>query len=1022
MKNQLLSRILIFFLLFALAGSSFSQTPAFKQLHKVAPPASFTLPGQVQAGPLVMPLKQGTPVTTPTFVPRQLNPSAFRLDPAVFTDTRYDKNGKLLFTEGRLPDAIGLTGKSSEAVPQACIQYLDALRQTLGIKQPGEEFIVKSYTTDELGMEHIRMQQVLSGIPVYGAELYLHGRDGFIDRYNGRVAPTPALNDLNPSVPIPVAEATALDHVGKQTKSRELSEAEKKFLNYDHPVTELVIYPAERNHGQDRLAWHVTVRPNIIERWEYFIDAGNGEILRFYDNTQSDGDVTASGTDLNGVNRNFHVYLQSGSYYMVDVTKAMFNPQTFEGVIKTYDAFNAPYNQITNASIVTSASNTWSPNAISAHYHAVLSYDYWKNVHGRNSFNGNGADIPNVINITDENGQGFDNAFWNGQAMFYGNGSMFKPLAGGLDVCAHELGHAVDETSANLEYQNESGAINESYSDIIGAMVERRNWKIGEDIIMAGNPYFPTGAMRDMSNPHNGGSSFNDPCYQPAQYSEMYNGGQDNGGVHTNSGVGNFAYYKYATAVGLEKGEKTFMRALFNYLTRSSQYHDLRIAVIQSAKDLYGNGSAEMNAAAAAFDQVGITESGGSGGGGGTTEPGNLQVNPGQDYILLLDEYAGDQYTLYAANTTGTQFTPISSTGIHNKPSVPDDGMTAYFISDDNKMRMAILSDNPTEQIIQDDAIWDGISVSKDGSLVSAVTIYIDSSIYVYSYEKHQWKRFHLYNPGTQPGVVTYNVLYADAMEFLYDGEYLMYDSYSQINGPQGQQLDLWDINFLRVWDKANNTWGDGQIFKLISGLEPGVSIGNPSLTKNSTYIAAFDYMDSNTGNNAILAANLDNGDVAAVYENGTTLGTPNYSKLDNQLIFTTRSGLYEDISVIGMQADKIHPDGNATTLITEAKWGIWFAQGNRPLGLDEPLPVIQQSMGVYPNPFEGKVTLMTDPMGNEPVEVSVFDLQGKLLFSRKMNGADNRIELDLSFLKAGFYMVRITGTKFVATGKMVKN
>jgi len=200
------------------------------------------------------------------------------------------------------------------------------------------------------------------------------------------------------------------------------------------------------------------------------------------------------------------------------------------------------------------------------------------------------------------------------------------------------------------------------------------------------------------------------------------------------------------------------------------------------------------------------------------------------------------------------------------------------------------------------------------------------------------------------------------------------------------------------------------------------VSIGNPSLTKNSTYIAAFDYMDSNTGNNAILAANLDNGDVATVYENGSTLGTPNYSKLDNQLIFTTRNGLYEDISAIGMQADKIHPNGNATTLITEAKWGIWFAQGNRPLGLDEPLPVIEQSMHIYPNPFEGKVTLKTDPMGNEPVEVSVFDLQGKLLFSRKVSVDDNRIELDLSFLKAGFYMVRITGTKFVATGKMVKN
>ena len=113
-----------------------------------------------------------------------------------------------------------------------------------------------------------------------------------------------------------------------------------------------------------------------------------------------------------------------------------------------------------------------------------------------------------------------ENAFWNGKAVFYGNGgSAFESLAGGLDVSAHELGHGVISNTANLEYIGQSGAINETYADIFGSMVDREDWYIGEDITKTS--FSPSGRLRDMSNPHNLGSSLNDAYWQPAHVSEM---------------------------------------------------------------------------------------------------------------------------------------------------------------------------------------------------------------------------------------------------------------------------------------------------------------------------------------------------------------------------------------------------------------------------------------------------------------------------------------------------------------------
>lgn len=931
-----------------------------------------------------------------------------------FDEKYYNQNGQVIFLSGKLPGTRMHQPKSFAGPDEACFGYLEAIQSDLRIRDARDEFRIISRQTDELGMLHVKMQQCYKGIPVYGGEIYLHATDGQVGLFNGNPYPTTSISDLTPSVGSFQAQLITIMDVSARTSYAELDDAQKSMLNYYEPVAELVIYPKDRDPRQQFLAWHVTIRPNFLERWEYFIEAKTGSVIHFYNNTHTDGDVTASGADLNGVNRTIHAYQEGSTYYMVDISKPMYNPQNQEGTMRTYDAnYTCASTQGFNPAIASSSSNSWGPKVISAQYNAGITYEYFRTTHDRNSWNNQGGSILSVINATEANGSGLDNAYWNGVCIVYGNGATyFKPLAGALDVSAHEIGHAFDEASANLEYQNQSGAMNEAYSDIAGAVVERLNWKIGEDV--AQPAYFPTGCLRDMSNPHNGGASFSDPGYQPAKVSEMYTGTDDNGGVHINSGIINYAFYKYVTAVGYDKGEKTFFRALFQYLTRSSQFIDCRLAVVQSAKDLYGDGSAEVNAAKTAFDQVGILD-----GSGGNYE-NQLPLNPGPDYILVLNTDPADPNSLYISNTTATEFVPISQTPVISKPSIVDNGSFAVFIGSDKMMHAITLGSQPQETIIEDEPIWSNVAVSKDGTMIAAVTEYQDSAIYVFNIQKHEMIKAHLYNPTTQQGVVTNNVLYADALEWDYSGEFIMYDAYNQMNSSSsGQNVDYWDISFMQVWNKSTANWGNGDIFKLVSGIPEGISIGNPSLSKNSPAICAFDYVDGPSNSVSVVAANLEKGDFVEVYNNGSTLGYPNYSKLDNQIIFTSLYSGVSSIRSIAMSSDKIHPaTTTADAIIYQGKWGVWYAQGERPWAVED--RIIPGAVRVYPNPAQDEVHILFEQSHTGRVTIDVFDFRGKLVRS-SVHFSPEEITVDLSANAPGIYLVKVFGEGLSVTRKIIK-
>lgn len=902
-----------------------------KKNTAVAPvqkPAPLTLPAYLLNRPSSANVSNRR-VAAPAFKPKSLR---FAADSSLLKIKRSAQTGLPIFIEGN-PMPPQPAGKNARiSAEQASLAYLEAVKDVLQIRQPASEFNLRETQTDQLGQLHVRMKQQYQGVDVYGSEVLLHSKSGQVHALNGRYYPTPTLTNVSPSVTSQAAVQAAMQHLSGRTRVSPIQGPMRKILDYDGPESKLIIYHANRDPQAERLAWQITVRPNFLEVWQYFVDAKTGRVIHQINETCTiDGPKTATARDLNGTNQTLNTYQVGNNYYLMDGTRSMFNatqskfPDEPVGVVWTLDAKNSSLDSLSTYH-VGSANNTWTDaSSVSAHFNAGKAFEYFQKIHGRNSINGQGGTVISLVNVVEEDGTGMDNAFWNGKAIFYGNGNVgFKPLAGALDVAGHEMSHGVIGNTANLEYQGQSGAINESMADVFGHFIEPSDWTLGEDVVKTS--VFRSGALRDLSDPHNGGASLSDNGYQPRTMDELYTGTEDNGGVHINSGIPNFAFYKFATAVGEAKAEKVYYRALTTYLTATSQFVDLRIAVVKAATDLHGESSAEVAAANTAFDEVGIYES-------AATDPTtDLPTNPGQEFILVHDASTTDPNSLYVTNPNGTDLDARSTINAKRKPSVTDDGSITVFVSEDSKIRAVSLTGTLQESILQDEAIWDNASVSKDGTKIAAITTDADATIYVYDFNSQKWTEFKLYNPTYSEGVETGEVLYADAIEWDAAGEFLLYDAFNRIEKTDGVAIEYWDVGIMKVWDNATNQPGDGKISKLFTDLPENVSIGNPSFAKNSPYIAAFDYVDTGTETYNIIGANLETGDVVVIAEN-TTLGYPTYSNTDNQLAYTSLNTTGDTtIVTLPLKPDKISGNGTPKEIILEGKWAVWYAAGERVL------------------------------------------------------------------------------------------
>jgi Zn-dependent metalloprotease len=450
---------------------------------------------------------------------------------------------------------------------------------------------------DEFGFHHTSYQLTYGQYPIQNKIIKVHVKDGNW-RANGELQPF-----YPPANQIILNENASLNSTLNKIKAKKYkwelqdeTEHVRRVTNNPnftyYPKGELVLISYKDEY---RYAWKFDIYSHEpLNRAVYFVDAQTGKILDIHQKICTINVTGTAHTKYSGV-KTFTIDQNGSTYRLRENAKG-------QGV-ETYNLQNG-----TNygaAVDFTNTSTTWSLSGldhgvVDAHWGAEMSYDYYMQIHNRNSLDNNGFKLLSYCHYSSN----YNNAFWDGQRMTYGDGNQTSmTIFTCLDVCGHEFTHGLTEFTGNLVYQNEPGALNESWSDIFGTCIENFgkpsgwNWKIGNEITTNNQ------GIRDMQNP----KLFADPnCYM-GQY--WYTGTADNGGVHTNSGVGNFWFYLLTaggtgtndignsytvTGIGMTPASRIAFRAMTVYFTPNTNYANARALTIQAAKDLYGNCSNEV--------------------------------------------------------------------------------------------------------------------------------------------------------------------------------------------------------------------------------------------------------------------------------------------------------------------------------------------------------------------------------------------------------------------------------------------
>jgi Zn-dependent metalloprotease len=255
------------------------------------------------------------------------------------------------------------------------------------------------------------------------------------------------------------------------------------------------------------------------------------------------------------------------------------------------------------------------PSVNEAYEAAGATYDFYKAVYDRNSIDDRGLRLDSTVHF----GVDYDNAFWNGQQMVYGDGDgqIFERFTKCIDVIGHELTHGVTQYEAGLAYRNQPGALNESMSDVFGSLVkqyvlkqtaDKADWLIGQGLLAKN---IKGVALRSMKAP---GTAYDDPLLgkdpQPAHMKDYQHITDDNGGVHINSGIPNHAFYVTAMEIGgyaWEKAGKIWYVTLRDRLRSGSSFQRAATLTFHVAGELFGAGSREQNAVRKGWAAVGIT-------------------------------------------------------------------------------------------------------------------------------------------------------------------------------------------------------------------------------------------------------------------------------------------------------------------------------------------------------------------------------------------------------------------------------
>ncbi len=486
----------------------------------------------------------------------------------------------------------------------AGIEQLAVTAQLRGV-DAAADLQVASVHVDQLSMAHTRVRQLYRGVPVFGGEAIAHfGPDGSRFAETDDFVPFVSIN-TTPTIAATAAVAIAVAEYGCSDCLTAL------------PANDLWVL---RQGTVDHLVYRVQLRREDSSARAalpvFFVDAHNGAIVWRYDNLQ-----TGTGPSLYSGN------VSVGTTF--NATQQRFYLENLLRRVGTFDMANTP----STTYYFTDLDDLWNAGyqraGLDVQFASERYLDFLQTTYGRNGLDGSGG--PYYFNSSGgtpllssrvHQDVAYNNASWNGYYMTYGDGdgTNYGPLVS-LDIVAHEMTHAVTQFTADLVYQGEPGALNESWSDVFGAMLERHvrgesanTWLNGED---AYTPFVSGDAGRYFDDPHRASNKGYTADDDPDHYAERYTGVSDNGGVHINSGIPNKAFYLLAkggahhrggsmTGIGADAAARIWYLALTSYMTSSTTFANARVATMQAAAALYGAGSANETAVGRAWCLVGV--------------------------------------------------------------------------------------------------------------------------------------------------------------------------------------------------------------------------------------------------------------------------------------------------------------------------------------------------------------------------------------------------------------------------------
>jgi hypothetical protein len=469
-----------------------------------------------------------------------------------------------------------------------------------------------------------------------------------------------------------------------------------------------------------------------------------------------------------------------------------------------------------------------------------------------------------------ESGQPLNNAFFSSDSgiMSFGGADKF---AGAYDVVGHEVTHGVVYSSAGLKYEGQSGAINESFSDIFGESVEdyitvgAADWKLGTGLTLF---------VRDFVTPEAYG--------QPSSMSAYVSTNADHGGVHINSGIPNRAYYLLVVGlsnggIGRAKAQQIFYRALTTKLGPGSVFLDLRLAVVKSAEELYGVGSTEALKCKDAFDAVEIFEPAAP----VIMTPDSYTPVSGADSHIYLYPYGSNYYMMrreVALDGTGQNWVSSYAVSTGTRTSISGDGSKLVFVASDNDLAY-VNTDGTSETRLGAPGAFNSAAISPDNTKMACVmrnvtTGIVESSIY-YIHDG-TYEQIPLKVPAID-GVATTAFAAIDEIDFSPDGKFLAFDGYTT-SVVDGVTISGWSIYVLDLKTKA--------VYSLLRPVA-GYQFRRPSFSRVGAFRICFEPIE--TSYRHIWAWDLAKGtfnEVKQVANLGAPL-YPRYSAADTRVTYT---------------------------------------------------------------------------------------------------------------------------------------